>query len=56
MQAGSSSLIHTAAVMCIAPTSAMPSLMPASSTAAWTSSVIRMNSRRRSVLKVRWIV
>ena len=53
---GSSSLIHTAAVMCMAPTSTIPSLMPASSTASCTSSVIRMNSRRRSVLNVRWIV
>ena len=37
-------------------TSASPSLIPASSTASCTSSVIRTNSRRRSVLKVRWIV
>jgi hypothetical protein len=49
-------LIQTAAVMCIAPTSASPSAMPASSTAAWTSSVIRISSRRLSVLNVRWIV
>ena len=47
---GSSSLIQTPAVMCMAQTSAMPSSMPDSRTAASTSSVIRTNSRRRSVL------
>ena len=50
---GSSSLIHTPAVMCIAHTSAIPSAIPASRTASATSSVIRTNSRRRSVLNVR---
>jgi hypothetical protein len=50
---GSSSFTQTPAVMCIADTSASPSLTPASSTAAWTSSVIRTNSRRRLVWKVR---
>jgi hypothetical protein len=50
---GSSSLTHTPAVMCIAETSTIPSVTPDSSTAAWTSSVMRTNSRRRSVLKVR---
>jgi hypothetical protein len=49
---GSSSLTHTPAVMCIAETSAMPSAIPASATAWRTSSVIRTNSRRLSVLKV----
>ncbi len=49
---GSSSLIQTAAVMCMADTSASPSAMPASSTALWTSSVRRTNSRLRSVLNV----
>ena len=34
-------------------TSTIPSLTPASSTAAWTSSVMRTNSRRRWVLNVR---
>ena len=50
------SRVETAAVMCIAPTSTSPSAIPASSTAACTSSVMRMNSRRRSVWNVRWIV
>jgi hypothetical protein len=50
---GSSSLIQTPAVMCIAHTSAIPSWTPESATALATSSVIRTNSRRRSVLKVR---
>ena len=50
---GSSSLIQTPAVMCIAETSAMPSAIPDSSTAAWTSSVMRTNSRRSAVSKVR---
>jgi hypothetical protein len=53
---GSSSFTHTPAVMCMADTSAMPSAMPASSTAVCTSSVMRTNSRRRSVLKVRYTV
>ena len=43
---GSSSLTQTPAVMCIAETSTMPSATPASSTACWTSSVMRTNSRR----------
>ncbi len=50
---GSSSLIHPAAVMCIAQTRATPSAMPESRTASATSSVIWTNSRRREVLKVR---
>ena len=49
---GSSSFTQTPAVMCIAETSAMPSAIPASSTAAWTSSVMRTNARRSGVLKV----
>jgi hypothetical protein len=40
------------AVMCIAETNTIPSAMPASSTAACTSSVIRISSRRSVVLKV----
>jgi hypothetical protein len=38
--------------MCIAETSAIPSAMPASSTAACTSSVIRISSRRSAVSKI----
>jgi hypothetical protein len=38
--------------MCIAETSTMPSAMPASSTAACTSSVIRISWRRSRVSKV----
>jgi hypothetical protein len=49
---GSSSFTQTPAVMCMAETSAIPSLIPASSTACCTSSVIRTNSRRLSVLNV----
>jgi hypothetical protein len=46
-------LIQTPAVMCIAETSTIPSLIPASRTANSTSSVMRTNSRRCSVWKVR---
>ena len=53
---GSSSLTQTPAVMCIAETSTRPSRTPASSTASWTSSVMRMNSRRSGVWKVRYFV
>jgi hypothetical protein len=45
-------LTQTPAVMCIAETSTMPSSIPASSTAARTSSVMRISSRRCVVLKV----
>ena len=50
---GSSSLTHTAAVMCMAETSTMPSSTPDSTTAAWTSSVMRTNWRRCCVVNVR---
>src|SRR5450759_1201553 len=53
---GSSSLIHTPAVMCIAETSAMPSLIPDSSTARRTSSVMRTNARRCSTWNVLYTV
>ena len=56
VQAGSSSLTQTAAVMCIAETSTIPSFTPDLSTASWTSPVIRTNSRRSSVLKVMYSV
>ncbi len=49
---GSSSFTQTAAVMCIAETSTIPSETPDASTAAWTFSVMRTNSRRPSVLNV----
>ena len=49
---GSSSFTQTAAVMCIAETSTIPSDTPEASTAACTFSVIRTNSRRPSVLNV----
>ena len=45
-----------AAVMCIAETSTIPSATPEASTAPCTFSVIRMNSRRSSVLKVMYSV
>jgi hypothetical protein len=50
---GSSSLTHTPAVMCMADTSTIPSVTPDSRTAASTSSVMRTNWRRWSVVKVR---
>ena len=46
---GSSSLTHTPAVMCIAETSTMPSCDAGLVDGLCTSSVIRTNSRRRSV-------
>jgi hypothetical protein len=42
-----------AAVMCIALTSTMPSCTPDAATASCTSSVMRTNSRRSAVSKVR---
>jgi hypothetical protein len=50
---GSSSLTQTPAVMCMAETRTMPSSIPDSSTARWTSSVIRTNCRRDGVVNVR---
>jgi hypothetical protein len=53
---GSSSLTQTPAVMCIAETSTIPSATPDFCTALSTSSVMRTNSRRSSVLKVMYSV
>ena len=50
---GSSSLTQTPAVMCIAETRTKPSRTPDSSTARWTSSVMRTNSRRSPVSNCR---
>jgi hypothetical protein len=45
-------LTQTPAVICIAETSTIPSATPDTSTARCTSSVMRTNARRSSVLKV----
>src|SRR5207302_9892090 len=51
-----SSFTQTPAVMCMADTRAMPSRIPASSTARWTSGVILTISRRRAVSNVLYTV
>ena len=52
----SATMTQTAAVMCMAETSTIPSATPEESTALCTFSVMRMNSRRSSVLKVMYSV